>query len=119
MGGFSSSKNRRVMEPRVPMPPPVFDQELANRLFAASPLVNTDIRRTLADTYATILMQISDLKARVIAGVISVDEARTIPTLINHLRKIAADLRLLKSKEELGLQLDPLSVREDSEDEDN
>jgi hypothetical protein len=119
MGGSFSSKNRSRIQPeqRASHPPPAFDQALADRLYGSSPLINDDIRRTLADTYATIIMQIADLKARVLAGIITVDEARTMPTLINHLRKLAVDLGLTKSKEELGLMLNPLASRSFEEDD--
>lgn len=123
MGGYSSTRHRKK-QPDAGLPEgsgprllPVYDTALVERLFAASPLVNADIRRTLAETYATLLMQIGDLRHRIMTGVISVDEARTIPPLINHLRKTAADLKLLQSAEELGLSLNPLATGKASVDE--
>jgi len=119
MGGYTSSKikGRGNTVERAVIPPPVYRADLVERLFNASSLVNEDIKRTLAETYATLLLQIEDLRERIIRGVISVDEARTLPPLINHLRKTAADLRLLKSGEEMGLSLNPFSIVKAGDDE--
>ena len=80
-----------------------YDQALVERLFAASPLENADIRRTYAETYVLIKMQLEDLKARICDGTISNDEARTIPALAQRLYQLTTHLGLSGTKDTFSL----------------
>lgn len=84
---------------------PLFDQQLAERLFDASPLLNIDIKRAFAETYVLVDMQLKDLRSRICDGTISNDEARTIPTLVSRLAQLTAQLHLNGIKDGFALTL--------------
>lgn len=106
----------RPRPPRPELPRRPFNQSLVDRLVAASTLVNPDIKVSLATTYVVVMTQIDDLKIRMCAGRISVDEVRSLAPLVNHLRRLATDLGLLKVTEDMGLQLNPLRKHQTADD---
>ena len=78
---------------------PVFDAELVQRVYEASPLKNADIRLAFAQAYVLVNMQLNDLKARITDGTIVSEEARTIPALVQRLAQLSNHLHLTDTKD--------------------